>query len=417
MSLSTVSEHLHGTSDALEALLSDAEVNVMGITQCPLCNSKGSEDSPKLVEHIMQHVHDLSLRSLPWANHPVSVSDMLVGTFDLSWTKKVVKDDESMESVFEIAGWVTAATPILNLEDGTMMVNDSEGNGLTMAITGWPTNTSPTLQLCSADRSRASYQQGESPVPADILSDYFIQHDYFKDASSESEFSSHSSYRSQQIQAISDAEEKSLVISNIDESREQLYTSSFQRPYRSPPYIFKIDELRENPATVPEQDDRGYWVPTTAPGWNYRSQEGITGTYWLCDGATIYAVPTNILPPLNHFKTFPLFYCGGLGFYVLQGDGTAPGRGESWHTIRFDPVANGSSYLTPAGANETLQCQRADQKWAHKLLPNIYHGPQTQDPHQGGLQGELPILLALAAMSMNTTSLQQWLPWMFQSSR
>jgi hypothetical protein len=121
---------------------------------------------------------------------------------------------------------------------------------------------------------------------------------------------------------------------------------------------------------------------------------------------------------LSHFKTFSLFYCPGLGFYVLRGDGTAPAQGETWNTIRFGHEADGSSYLTPAGANETLQCQRPEQQWPHKLLPNIYHAvPQTQDPRPGGLIGELPIFLGLAAMSMDTASLRTWLPWMFQGSR
>jgi hypothetical protein len=143
----------------------------------------------------------------------------------------------------------------------------------------------------------------------------------------------------------------------------------------------------------------------------------VTDTYWLCDGSTIHLLPNHTIPPLEHYKTFSVFYCAGLGFYVLHGDGTAPAPGETWRTIRFDPVTDGSSHLTPTGASETLQWQRADQQWAERLLPNIYRGTQTQDPRLGGLQGELPIFLALAAMSMGTASLPQYLPWMFQNSR
>ena len=65
-----MSKHLDVISDGLEDLLSDAEINVMGITKCPLCDSEGPQDSPDLVEHVLQHVHDFSLRSLPWPMDP-----------------------------------------------------------------------------------------------------------------------------------------------------------------------------------------------------------------------------------------------------------------------------------------------------------------------------------------------------------
>jgi hypothetical protein len=44
---------------------------MMGIKACPLCDSEGPEDSPELIQHILQHVHDFSLRSLPWPADPV----------------------------------------------------------------------------------------------------------------------------------------------------------------------------------------------------------------------------------------------------------------------------------------------------------------------------------------------------------
>lgn len=162
----------------------------------------------------------------------------------------------------------------------------------------------------------------------------------------------------------------------------------------------------------------GHWLPSTNESYNYRPGGGISGAYWFCDRQRIRAVPAQNLPQhLQHFKTFSVFYCAGFGFWVLQGDGTAPYSGSAWRPLRFDSGPDGSAYLTPTGSSETLLCQRTDQLWAHKLLPNIYHGPQTQDPSQGGLCGELPIFLALAAMSMEPQFLQQWLPWMFQDSR
>ncbi|KAH7413632.1 hypothetical protein DE146DRAFT_626770 [Phaeosphaeria sp. MPI-PUGE-AT-0046c] len=180
-----------------------------------------------------------------------------------------------------------------------------------------------------------------------------------------------------------------------------------------------IDEIRENPGiTAPLVTAGGHWLPSTIRDYNYRCGGGVSGIYWFCDRQRIRAVPAQSLPqPLEHFKTFSIFYCAGLGFWVLHGDGTAPHSGSAWRPLRFDLGPNGSSYMTPAGNKETLLCQRTDQLWAHKLLPNIYHGPQTQHPGQGGLCGELPIFLALAALSMQPHLLQQWLPWMFQDSK
>jgi hypothetical protein len=140
--------------------------------------------------------------------------------------------------------------------------------------------------------------------------------------------------------------------------------------------------------------------------------------WWYNQTDRIRQVPVQSVPqPLNHFKTFSVFYSGGGGFWVLRGDGTAPDPAECWMPLRFEPGADGSSYLTPAGTGDTLQCQRLDQSWPHKLLPNIYHGPCTQNQNYGGLRGELPIFLALIAMSMDPANLSTWLPWMFQGSQ
>lgn len=131
------------------------------------------------------------------------------------------------------------------------------------------------------------------------------------------------------------------------------------------------------------------------------------------------SVPSDSLPhPLNHFKTYTVFYSGGRGFWVLYGDGTNPPQDQAWHPLRFDNTATDkTSYLTQTGNGDTLRCHRSDQLWAHMLLPNIYHGPRTQNLNHGGLTGELPIFLALIAMSMEPTNLQSWLTSMFTGQR
>ncbi|KAF9772470.1 hypothetical protein IL306_009815 [Fusarium sp. DS 682] len=54
----------------------------MGINNCPLCEVNGDTDSPELIDHVLEHVHDFSLRSLPWPkSSEVDLGDE-VGSFD-----------------------------------------------------------------------------------------------------------------------------------------------------------------------------------------------------------------------------------------------------------------------------------------------------------------------------------------------
>lgn len=84
-----IMEHLHQrhagsvSDDFLPTLLSWSVRQSMGIDACPLCDSSGPPDSPELVDHVLEHIHDFALRSLPWpAQAPLDVNGE-VGTFDL----------------------------------------------------------------------------------------------------------------------------------------------------------------------------------------------------------------------------------------------------------------------------------------------------------------------------------------------
>ncbi|KAF5250350.1 hypothetical protein FANTH_4450 [Fusarium anthophilum] len=64
-------DHLHDThaqdiGEDISAIVSSSAQTRMGIESCPLCEVKGDTDSPELVDHVLEHVHDFSLRSLPW---------------------------------------------------------------------------------------------------------------------------------------------------------------------------------------------------------------------------------------------------------------------------------------------------------------------------------------------------------------
>ncbi|KAM5364018.1 hypothetical protein ACJA88_013286 [Fusarium oxysporum] len=64
-------DHLHNThpqaiGEDISAIISSSAQTKMGVTSCPLCEVKGDADSPELIDHVLEHVHDFSLRSLPW---------------------------------------------------------------------------------------------------------------------------------------------------------------------------------------------------------------------------------------------------------------------------------------------------------------------------------------------------------------
>jgi hypothetical protein len=199
-----MSKHLDVISDSLEDLLSDAEINVMGVTKCPLCDSEGPQDSPDLVEHVLQHVHDFSLRSLPWPMDPTISLDKPVGIFDMSQAVKIVKDDIGNEYIFHVAGWAETVVPTFDPGRGVKIVNDPEGNELVLDVAGWPENTTLdvelSLQLCDIDRNPPKDSEEESTLMAHSNEDYFSQNDYFMDESGDGRFSSQTSHSSQQTQ-------------------------------------------------------------------------------------------------------------------------------------------------------------------------------------------------------------------------
>ncbi|KAF5678244.1 1-phosphatidylinositol-4,5-bisphosphate phosphodiesterase [Fusarium circinatum] len=70
-SMTEIMDHLHDThakdvGEDISSIISSSAQKRMGIESCPLCEVKGDIDSPELIDHVLEHVHDFSLRSLPW---------------------------------------------------------------------------------------------------------------------------------------------------------------------------------------------------------------------------------------------------------------------------------------------------------------------------------------------------------------
>ncbi|KAM0237871.1 hypothetical protein ACHAP5_008879 [Fusarium lateritium] len=90
-------DHLHvshkdfiGEDDLSANLYASAQAQ-MGIDSCPLCDVVGPLDSPELIDHVLEHIHDFSLRSLPWPRSTQPDLGGEVGSFDI--------DDEDSATV------------------------------------------------------------------------------------------------------------------------------------------------------------------------------------------------------------------------------------------------------------------------------------------------------------------------------
>lgn len=187
-------------------------------------------------------------------------------------------------------------------------------------------------------------------------------------------------------------------------SSDNASTNSFSV---QPPFLFRIDEIGEDPNAASHVDRMGNWIPCTDPGTNRRIAGGVSGRFWFCDTQRIYTVP-HLPADATLYKRFSVYFGGGYGFWVLRGDATSPPEGENWHPLRFEHSDQDySSFLTNAGDQPILRVQRSDQQWPRMLLPDIYHTPvRTVSQQYGGLTGELPIFLALIAFSTS----REWLP-------
>ncbi|KAH7191838.1 uncharacterized protein B0J16DRAFT_393889 [Fusarium flagelliforme] len=193
----------------------------MGINACPLCNTMGPPDSPALIDHVLEHVHDFSLRSLPW---PKSADVELGG---------------------EVGSY--------NDESG------DEGAALTYWLEGSQTECGeapPCLQLSTYDHNRLSkmnqlIHSGPRDTPG--IGIYFADEEEVESAEAED-----GNTVSVTKQASVDEEEDITV----DESAPEAQRSKRQRLFERATKPFKIFEGR-NFKTTP-----GYAEPLTNPGFS-----------------------------------------------------------------------------------------------------------------------------------------------------
>jgi hypothetical protein len=75
--------HTQDVGEDISSIISSSAQTRMGIESCPFCEVNGEVDSTELIDHVLEHVHDFSLRSLPWPRSSEVDMGGEVGYFNL----------------------------------------------------------------------------------------------------------------------------------------------------------------------------------------------------------------------------------------------------------------------------------------------------------------------------------------------
>lgn len=91
-------------------------------------------------------------------------------------------------------------------------------------------------------------------------------------------------------------------------------------------------------------------------------------------------------------------------------------RWIGWCDLMFNwDDATGISHATVAGGHPRLLQQHSDHDWPRYLLPTQYHAETvTVDDREGGLNGEISLIIALVTLTMYPT---RFVPGAFQAGR
>ena len=110
-------EHENQVSDeTFERIMAKSTFRTFGITNCPLCDDHGPTDSPELIEHVLGHIYDFSMYSLPWRTTPQTGLKKPIRTFDDAAPVLSPNDDEDtaesrMFGHTRILAWIEGPHP------------------------------------------------------------------------------------------------------------------------------------------------------------------------------------------------------------------------------------------------------------------------------------------------------------------
>lgn len=178
----------------------------------------------------------------------------------------------------------------------------------------------------------------------------------------------------------------------------------------------------------------GRWLPPKALGHNIKWQQpGVSTPVFYHDGHA--TGPKNLPCNAREYKVYSIYHDQAV-FWTVDYDATrkpvADGQDfdaanggdrhpndesdsesssddeelDDWRPLSFNPLEGNTQLISYAGRrlqSRTLLVQRPDQTWVNQLLPHTYQASperRTRNTRYGGMVGELPLLIGLAAMSL-----------------
>ncbi|KAI7103849.1 hypothetical protein KC365_g8406 [Hortaea werneckii] len=215
---------------------------------------------------------------------------------------------------------------------------------------------------------------------------------------------------------------------------------------KQPAFFFTVGVMVPDPNRTPRVSSGatgGRWMPPKAMGGNIKGPI-LNFKYDGRRTAVVPALPSN----LREYKCYSVYHDhaflwtvdydataervgDGRDTTATNGNGNGNGHDSSdeddsssessdddeeeerpdWSTMSFSLGSSYTSYAGQRQQQQRLHCRRHDQLWATQLFTDIYTAQQeNRNPQYGGLNGELPLLIALLALTMPPQCLPQYLP-------
>ncbi|KAK4544190.1 hypothetical protein LTR36_004400 [Oleoguttula mirabilis] len=212
----------------------------------------------------------------------------------------------------------------------------------------------------------------------------------------------------------------------------------------APSYYYTLAAMVPHPHAPYRVSTGGRWLPPKARGWNRKSNTVV----FYYDGQASRMVP-QVPAQSQLYKCYSIYHDRAVIWMVdfdaslhhvgdgddgtaAAGDGTnesddeddsdseveereqtpdQPNDNPDWKTLMFGSMANYALYAGQRLEHQRLPWARPDQLWATQLLPDTYRAQlQTANARYGGMNGELPLLLGIVALSMPAQALTMCLP-------
>lgn len=224
------------------------------------------------------------------------------------------------------------------------------------------------------------------------------------------------------------------------------YTDRSLQPY--PSYYFRVDQLLEQTYHPRAHPSQGYWQPPRRRGANRTAPFPATsqqlalgpGRAFYFNGDQLIPQPMQLPQHLVHSYTEYSMYVGeGQELFIVPYDASTntvyngvddgtdplppPDHAPDWSELSFERIENSPDRISVAGfrlPHRHLRLWLRRQEWVQQIIPAPYR-PQMQtrlnerrDSPQGGLVGNIALMIGLLALSIPPQVVLQALPRLMQ---